>query len=277
MSIWRKSRYSAMKRQRKEDMTCTFVAPWSQGTYTASDDNLAVQGLKFCPDGSFPQYGRGHGVCASQQLTEHQIAGPSSQRSQGQASQASQLAGRLLQDLHARASADYVPQGAKPALDYEMFVESVHGKMREIECKLTEEIGGVKRELGECRWDDTKVLEVMSAWTAKYDEQWHLMLAMKNEVEHLKTTMTSVRRLEERGCDVSVHALNSKETEASGLATARAAASGGVEEQGPFHEPKGVQRRIRRYQLARPIRSLSVNTSTNRKKTVTADAGRMPQ
>lgn len=93
-------------------MTCTFVAPWSQvrchgfrgvvafigecalllqGTYTASDDNLAVQGLKFCPDGSFPQYGRGHGVCASQQLTEHQIAGPSSQRSQGQASQASQV------------------------------------------------------------------------------------------------------------------------------------------------------------------------------------------
>jgi len=190
-----------------------------------------------------------------------------------------QLAGRLLQDLHARANAAHVPQGAKPALDYEMFVESVHDKIRDLECKIIEEIGGVKGELVESRWDDTKVLEVMSAWTAKYDEQWRMMLEMKNDIEQLKTRMmTSHRRFEEKKRDISNHSLNSKGTEASRLATARAAASGGVSsEQGPFHEPKGVQRRIRRYQVARSLKSSSVNISTNRKETVTADAGRMPQ
>jgi hypothetical protein len=63
---------------------------WLQGTCTASDENLTIQGLKFCPDASFPQYGKGMGA-SQQQLTEQQIAGPSSQRSQGQASQASQV------------------------------------------------------------------------------------------------------------------------------------------------------------------------------------------
>lgn len=187
-----------------------------------------------------------------------------------------QLAGRLLQDLHARASAAYVPQGAKPALDYEMFVESVHEKMREIEFKLVEEIGLVKRELGDSRWDDTKVLEAMSAWTAKYDEHWHMMLAMKNDIEQLKQMLIYQQSLEKKGCGINDHALKSRETEASRLATARTAASGGVsgvEEEGPFHGPKGVQRRIRRYQVARSLKLSSVNTSTNRKKRMTAGAG----
>lgn len=187
-----------------------------------------------------------------------------------------QLAGRLLQDLHARASAAYVPQGAKPALDYEMFVESVHEKMREIECKLVEEIGGIKRELGDSRWDDTKMLEAMSAWSAKYDEHWHMMHAMKSDIEQLKQMMMYQRSTEKKRRDINDGALNSKETEASRLATARAAASGsvsGVEEEDPFHRSKGVQRRIRRYQVARSLKLSTVNTSTNRKKSMTTGAG----